>query len=242
MLAGKPFESFEPFELCVLNGFILRARGVAVPLPASAKRVAAFLALQDHPVQRGFVAGTLWPDTSERRSTSCLRTALWRLSKPASRLVETISSYLALAAWVKVDVRECCDRARRVVRDPQTWQDEDVTSITAAGDVLPDFYEDWVLLERERFRQLRMHALETLSLQLLSAGRYAEAVETGLAAVAAEPLRESAHRAVVAAHLREGNRGEAIRQYVFYRDLLQKELGLKPSPAMAELMRGLVAT
>ena len=61
------------------------------------------------------------------------------------------------------------------------------------------------------------------------------AVEAGLAAVAAEPLRESAHRALIAAHLAEGNRSEAMRQFEFYRMLLGKELGLEPSAMMASL-------
>ena len=232
----------EPLHICLLRGFELRRAGTAVSLPTSAQRLAAFLALQDHPVQRLFVAGMLWPDASEDRSSGNLRTALWRLSKPGVQVVESDSTQLMIAPHVQVDLKDCSARARRVVMHPNDWRDDDVLVIATAGDVLPDFYDDWVVLERERFRQLRMHALEVLSDQLVTARRYAEALETGLAAVAAEPLRESAHRAVVTAHLREGNRGEAIRQYTIYRDLLRRELGLEPSTVMADLMCGLPIT
>ena len=61
----------------------------------------------------------------------------------------------------------------------------------------------------------------------------------GLAAVAAEPLRESAHRAVVSVHLEEGNVSEAIRQYRLCRRLLGTELGIEPSERMQVLVRGL---
>ena len=83
-------------------------------------------------------------------------------------------------------------------------------------------------LDRERFRQIRLHLLETLCEELLEAGRYAQAIEAGYAAVCGEPLRESAYRALIRAHLAEGNTSEAIRQYERFRELLKRELDLEP--------------
>ena len=103
-----------------------------------------------------------------------------------------------------------------------------------AGEILPDWYEDWVLIEREHFRQLRLHALEALCVELTAAGRFAEAAEAGLAAVEGEPLRESAHRALIGTYLAEGNPGEAIRQYQFFGRCLQDQLGLEPSELMED--------
>ncbi len=103
-------------------------------------------------------------------------------------------------------------------------------------DLLPDWYEDWVLVERERFRQLRLHALEAMCRRLADAGSYALALEAGLAAVAAEPLRESAQRLVVGVHLAEGNLGEALRQYDRYARHLADACGATPSPAMSRLL------
>ncbi|HEX2156656.1 MAG TPA: bacterial transcriptional activator domain-containing protein, partial [Actinomycetes bacterium] len=109
-----------------------------------------------------------------------------------------------------------------------------------AGDLLPDWYEDWVVLERERLRQLRLHALEALCARLTGAGRFGAAVQAGLAAVAGEPLRESAHRTLIRAHLAEGNPGEAVRQYHLYRRLLTDELAIEPSPAIRGLVQPLL--
>jgi DNA-binding SARP family transcriptional activator len=108
-----------------------------------------------------------------------------------------------------------------------------------AGSLLPDWYDDWVLLERERYRQLGLHALEMLSEHLTAARRFGPALEAALAAVAGEPFRESAHRVLIKAHLAEGNASEAIRQYDFYRKLVNDHLGLDPSPAMDALLEGL---
>ena len=93
-----------------------------------------------------------------------------------------------------------------------------------------------MLLARERLRQLRMHALEALADQLAERGRFGEALHAGHAAVASEPLRESAHRAVVRVHLAEGNTAEAVRTYEAFRDLLADVLGVAPSLLMEELI------
>jgi len=75
-----------------------------------------------------------------------------------------------------------------------------------------------------------------LSRRLVSVGRYADAIEVGLAALRNEPLRESAHRALISVHLAEGNPSEALRQYRQFRELLRAELGLEPSPLIKELV------
>jgi DNA-binding SARP family transcriptional activator len=101
----------------------------------------------------------------------------------------------------------------------------------------PGWYDDWVLLERERVRQRLLHALEALSRQLAGAGRCAEAVEAAMMAVTAEPLRESAQRVLIQAHLAEGNWVEGRRTLEAYRDVLDRELGVQPDPELAALLR-----
>jgi DNA-binding SARP family transcriptional activator len=103
------------------------------------------------------------------------------------------------------------------------------------GDILPDWYDDWVAFERERFRELRIHALEALSARLTSAEQFGEAMDAALAAVQHEPLRESAHRAVISVHLAEGNRAEALEEYRRFRDRINNDLGLTPSVRMEDL-------
>ena len=120
-------------------------------------------------------------------------------------------------------------------RDSNHYLDLDEGEL--AGDLLPDWYDDWVLIERERLRQLRLHALESLAIRRLDAGRYGEAAVAALAAVSIEPLRESAQRVLIRIHLAEGNVGEAVRQYRLYRNLLSDEMGLYPSEQIETLLR-----
>src|SRR5262249_48908431 len=103
-------------------------------------------------------------------------------------------------------------------------------------DLLPDWYDDWLVIERERFHQLRLRTLELICDRMTASGQFARALDVGLAAVAGEPLRESAHRALVKVHLAEGNPAEARRQFDLYRRLLNEQLGLAPSPKIVELL------
>ena len=103
-------------------------------------------------------------------------------------------------------------------------------------ELLPDWPDDWITEWRESWRQVRLHALEALSRVYASAGWYGRALDVALAAVRAEPLRESAHRAVIEIHVAEGNVNEALRQYRMCEVLLQQELGVAPSSAILDLL------
>lgn len=190
-------------------------------------------------MQRLYVAGTLWLDSTEAKANACLRTALWRLRSPDCRIVDATATHLALADGVQVDVRETRAAAEQAIGHAIHPDDTAADSLYHAGDLLPDWYEDWVLIEREHFRQLRLHALEALCADLTAAGRFAEAARAGLAAIKGEPLRESAHRALIATYLAEGNPGEALRHFTLFRRLLHEQLGLTPSQSMLDLIGAL---
>jgi DNA-binding SARP family transcriptional activator len=239
---GRAVDRPAELRLDLLHGFELRSGGRAVGLPPSGQRVVAFLALHARPLARVFVAGSLWTDASEERAAAALRTALWRIGAPATEVVRSDGPTLALDRRVDVDLAIASRRAHEVLEGAAAApRGADLALLCDAGDLLPDWYEDWVLIERERFRQLRLHALEALCRSLSAAGRHAEATEAGGAAVGCEPLRESAHRALAAAHLAEGNAGEALRQYDLCRGLLQRDLALAPSEAFEELVAPLRA-
>jgi DNA-binding SARP family transcriptional activator len=207
-----------------------------ISMPHTSERLVALLALRGCPLARAGVASSLWSSATGDRGAAALRTALWRLSSSAGRgLVTTRGHDLVLGDGVDIDFRRTARRARDVVAGRAADVDSsDVALIRDAGDLLPDWYEDWVIIERERFRELRVEALERICRDLSALGRYGDAVQAGLAAVAAEPLRESAHEALIAAHVAESNRADALRQYDLLRELLRRDLDLEPSPALRQ--------
>lgn len=223
----------------LLGSFRLAVGGEPVVLPMSAQRVVVFLVLHEGLLLRHHVAGSLWPDTTEQHASGSLRSALWRLGHPTLPVVEVVDTHLRLSPSVGVDVHASEALAHRIL----DGTDRDATDLDArllADDLLPDWTEDWVLVRREQHTQLRLGALETLCRRLTVSGRFAQAVQVGMVAVAGEPLRESAQRALIAAHLADGNVRAAIGQYRGFAQLLRTELGLEPSPAMQTLMDGLL--
>ena len=198
------------------------------------QRVLAFLALHGRPLTRAFVAGSLWLDSTDDRAAGSLRSALWRLNREG-RVVETSGEKISLVSDVAVDVAAAVVQAHRLL-DPASDECPSFYDVRLRDDLLPDWYDDWLAFERERFRQLRIHALESLCERLIALDRFGEAIETALAVATAEPLRESAHRILIRIHLAEGNGAEALAQYRRFRALLHDELGLEPSPEMRALV------
>jgi DNA-binding SARP family transcriptional activator len=222
--------------LGLLQGFRLERDGGSLELPLGIQRLVAFLAVHNRPLLRLYVAGNLWLDSNEDHANANLRTALWRLHRLGLGLVDATRSHLSLAPGLVVDLHELSEGARQILRRETAPTHAKLDAILHGGDLLPDWYDEWVVVEREQFRQLRLLALETLCNDLAAAGSYAGAVEAGLACVAAEPLRESSHRALIGAHLGEGNRVEAIRQFRFYEALVRVELGVEPSASLRRLL------
>ncbi len=223
-------------SVVLTRSFQLTSRGQPIDLPHSAQRLVALVALLGRPVARAYAAGTLWLDMAEDRAHANLRSALWRLRRPGYEVIRTSGDRLVLDARASVDVHDLSDWARSLEAPDAELDEARIDQLVHAADLLPDWYDDWLVLERERFQQLRLHALESCCAKLSAAGRHGRAIEVGLAAVATESLRESAHRALIGVYLAEGNLGAAVRQYDTYRTLLADELGLEPSPLMHDLV------
>jgi DNA-binding SARP family transcriptional activator len=220
-------------RLHLLDGFELRTAGVTVELRPASQRVLAFLALAGKSVGRSYTAFRLWPDKSEDRALANLRSALWRLPQQRAPLVEATPLQVRLHHDIWVDARDGIRELRDAALDEVIGDRHDAT---VSGELLPEWYDDWIVVERERLRQLRVHALEEACGRLLAQGRVPDAIDVGLRAVSMEPLRESAHRLVIEAHLAEGNVGEALRQYERCRRQLEQDLGVRPSNAVTALL------
>lgn len=224
----------------VLGSFGFAAADGSRPvLSGGSQRLLAFLALHDDAVPRSAAAGSLWPEASGEHASSSLRSALTRLGATTRDAVAVTDVDLRLADDVTVDIRQSQGFARRLL-EPDV--EPEVTALGAKAisalsrDLLPDWYDDWVVPEAEGWRQLRLHALEALSNKLTIAGRHAHAMGAALAAVRVEPLRESATAAVIRVHLAEGNQADALREFRRYRALLQRELGVEPTTNLFALV------
>lgn len=214
------------WRLQVLGGFRLSAGNKVVAIPLSGQRLVAILALRG-PSPRCQVAGLLWPDVPEEKALGCLRTSMWRLRRLQLEVAARLHPELALPSGVAVDAHD-------PVGVVASWRDGSRHS----SELLPGWYDDWVLLERERIRQVLLHASERAAEDTLARGEPETALILAMAAVAVDPLRESAHRLVVRAHLAEGNLGEARRHVADVCQLMIDELGVPPSARLCDLVGG----
>jgi DNA-binding SARP family transcriptional activator/DNA-binding HxlR family transcriptional regulator len=227
-------------EISLLGAFDLRVGGRSIdPLAVGSQRLLAFLALHDRSVGRVAMAGAMWPDASDERAGISLRSALSRLDPATRDAILSASPGLSLAEAVGVDLRDGHALARRLLQTGQPVREEDLSTAATtllSLELLPDWYDDWVVAEAEDWRQLRMSALEAQAALLTQAGRLADAAGAARAAMKVEPLRESAHAALIRVHLAGGNQSEALRVYDRYRVLLRSILDLDPSPHISALV------
>jgi DNA-binding SARP family transcriptional activator len=196
----------------------------------------AYLALSGGPSERSHVAGTFWPDVREDRAMANLRSVIWRVRGSGHDIVAGDDGQLSLRPNVVVDTRELRRTAFAILEAGDSVDPVGFETLVRADEILPDWSDEWVLVDRERYHQLRLHALERLCGQLAASGRFGLAVEACLAALAAEPLRESAQRQLIEVYLSEGNRADALRQYTSYQRVIREEVGVEPSREISDLV------
>jgi DNA-binding SARP family transcriptional activator len=223
-----------PVRVCLLGEFRLSVAGDDVVVPQAAQRVIAYVALQRRPVRRARLAGALWLDKTDHRASANLRSALWRLGKLGAQVIDLDDGGARLRRGVRVDVGEATAWAWRVIEGEGGA--DDLEQVPPLGELLVDWYDDWVQVERQRLHQLQVHALEGICRRLLDAGRFARAVDAALMSVAADPLRESAHRLLIEAYVHEGNLVDALRARRSYVAIMREELGVDVADRLADLI------
>jgi DNA-binding SARP family transcriptional activator len=221
--------------LRLLSSFDLNRDGVAISLASRAQRLVALLAISDRPLSRSAVAAKLWPDVVNARANASLRATLWSFPHPTSSPILIENNMLSLDPAIRLDLTEAKRVANAVIDGTYVCGDR-ACEEDLQEDLLPSWSDEWLITEREGYRQLRLHALDALCVLHAGEGRYARAITVGLASVSSEPTRESAHRALMTAHLLEGNRMEAIRQYHEYLAMARTEMGIGPSNHLQRLL------
>lgn len=173
------------------------------------------------------------------RAHSSLRSAVARLDPAAERALVVTATHLRLSDSVRVDLWESESLAHKLVGPHTSLKildsvSKDLDALSA--DLLPGWYEDWVILEAENWRQLRLHALDAFAQELSERGSYGDATFAAQAAVQADPMRESARAALIKVHIAEGNISEALIEFARYKETLMNELNLEPTPGLKTLL------
>ncbi|MDH2414734.1 BTAD domain-containing putative transcriptional regulator [Nocardioides sp. CER19] len=187
------------------------------------------------------VAGLLWPDSSDDRALMSLDRAVLETERHCPELLRADH----LGVWLDPDVEVDVDELRRTAAAT-----EDALAEGSAGallgrlvgePLLPDWYDEWVLPERERLERLRARALARVARYALEAGDLALGVDAASAATHADPLLESAAELAIRAHLGRGDPGSALLEFDRHCDAVREEFGVLPSSAVLELIESAFA-
>ena len=222
-------------SLRLLGRWQLVADGEDVGLGHREERLTALLGLTGQS-SRLHVAGSLWPESTDARALASLRRAVLQTQQRCPGLLQADRLSIGLDADVEVDVDEV-RRAAAATEDAIAEGEAGALLGQLVGEeLLPDWYDDWVLPERERLEQLRVKALERIARQALEAGDLELSVDAARAASDIDPLLEWAGELAIRAHLGRGDLGSALLEFDRYRDAVRDELGVPPSRAIRELI------
>lgn len=220
------------------------------PLPAEAwayaKPMELLLYLLMHPDgrTREQVGVAFWPDASAAQAKNVFHVALHQLRKRLGRhdwiLFERNRYRVNEALGVEVDAIRFADRITAALRQVQSGAGSVETLQDVLNDYGGDFLEanaagDWHLEHRDHLRRLYVNGLFALGRVLAAAERFEEAAEVFRKLVRSEDLNEAAHRGLMHALARAGDRAQALRHYDRLVALLEGELEAIPERETVEL-------
>jgi DNA-binding SARP family transcriptional activator len=222
------------WELKLLGYWQLKRDGTPIDVGIRQQRLIAALALLGAR-SRHFLAGRLWPDSSDSQAAGSLRASVFQVTHQLPNLLCYSNDSIFLDPDVKVDF----NTVRWLIADIENAGPDvgaDATDVLRNADLLPGWYDDWVIFEQERLQQQRLDALETLAKHFLLVGDLNRAIDAAHVAASIEPLRESAQLILLRGHLEAGNTAWALRVFNEFRTRLRSELGVSPSRRFAELL------
>ncbi|MFF1253460.1 BTAD domain-containing putative transcriptional regulator [Pseudarthrobacter sp. NPDC058329] len=219
----------------LLQSWQLRQDTEVLHVATRQQRLITALAIHG-PRPRSFLAGLLWPECTEPRALESLRVAVHLTSRQVPGLLVNAGTVLALNEMVDVDLRRLRVQIQELCRGGLNGNASALLEQLRDAELLPGWYEDWVLFEQSRLTQDRLHACHIIARGSLARSDYESAVEAGGAALVLEPLYESAVGLFIEAELRQGNIAAALRAFNRYKAQLAADMGLMPSEALKRLV------
>src|SRR5215470_13203746 len=234
-------------ELVLLGGFQVRVAGRVIDVPGRKERaLLAFLALPPGERRsRDRLAGLLWGDRGTKQAADSLRQAILRLRK----------AFEPVQPLPLLTDRGCVTLDRRAVKvDAQEFEQLSAEGTPLAlgravklyrGDLLDGLdvdgaeFGEWLMVERQRLRDLARQAFSALLGSHLASGERDQAGAVARQLLSLDPLQEPAHRALMKIYAEQGQAAMALKQYQLCRDALRAELGVRPEAETERLYQSI---
>ena len=223
------------FQLSLLQSWKLRRDSCILHVAARQQRLITALAIHG-PRPRSYLVGLLWPESRESKAMESLRVSLHLISRQVPGLLVNGGAELSLSDLVDVDLHQVRSCIRELNQSGSNGDAASYLNLLREAELLPGWYDDWVLFEQSRLRQDRLHAFHIIGRQSLARGDFEVALEAAEAALELEPLHESAVGLLIQAQRRQGNNAAALRAFEKYQVKLKEDMGLAPSGAIQRLV------
>jgi DNA-binding SARP family transcriptional activator len=232
-------------SVTLLGGFHVRSDAGPLTVPTrKAQALLAYLAVPaGHPHPRDKLASLLWGDTADEQARNSFRQALSTLRKalPPGSLVAEAETVALDPAAAEVDVavfeRRVAEATPGALAEAAALYQGDLLAGLALKEAP---FEEWLLSERERLRELALEGLAKLLAHRRSAGQTEPAIQTGLKLLTLDPLQEPVHRMLMRLYAEAGRRGAALRQYQQCVAVLQRELDVEPEAETKQLYQEII--
>jgi DNA-binding SARP family transcriptional activator len=221
------------FSLRLFGPLDVRLSGEPLPRLRSRKGqwLLALLTLRhDAEVSRSWLAGLLWPDSSEAQALAGLRNSLMDLRRAMGPEGHRLESPTPATLRLRLDAAEA-----DVVAFDEALARGDTPSLDQAvslyrGPLLEGCLEEWVFQERQSREQVYLGALEQLATVARDRGEPGAAERYLRLAAAVETTRETVQRALMRLLADSGNYAGALQTYRDLRLHLHRELNAEPDP------------
>ncbi|MBI5652282.1 MAG: hypothetical protein HZC40_17840 [Chloroflexi bacterium] len=229
-----------PFRLFLLGTLRVERNAHTLHLPTrKIESLLAYLVLHPQPHSRDKLAALLWGELNDEHARASLRVALSTLRKELGDELlltdrETIQLNPGFPIWVdareisnfKFQISDCADSQSEILN---------LKSEIYRGDLLTDFYDEWIAPERARLRDAYHDILFRLIQHARAQSEYARAIELAQKLLDNDPANEAAHQHLIFCYAVMGDRDAARKQYAECRRVLRAELDVAPAPETTAL-------
>ncbi|BCL78005.1 AAA family ATPase [Ktedonobacteria bacterium brp13] len=246
-----------PLHISLLGDFLLvsgETPVTSITVPRVQSLLAYLVLHRGAPQNRSHLAFLLWPDSTEGQAHTNLRQLLHRLRQSLPYADQFLCVDKQSLQWLPananamfiLDIQEMeqaliqADHAEHAQNTPALRKALEQVLHLYRGDLLPDCYEEWILPERDRLRQQFLQAAERLIALTEQEQDYGAAITTAQRLLHFDPLDEATHRQIIRLYALCGNRAAALRTYHTCAQLLERELGAKPSEITQALYTSLM--
>ena len=241
-MGGWKLKLFGEFDLSTDDGTVITVLG------RRDRAVLAYLALTPNQREsRERLAALLWSNRGDEQarhslaqSTAVIRKALGDtdksvvVSEPASLAIDWTNFEVDVLAF-----RELVNEGTiESLRQAAELHDDD---LLPGFEVRSEGFDEWIDAERNRLRTMAVDALFRLTSLNAHAEDWEAVIETANRTLALDVLREDAHRLLMRAYARTGQRALALQQYRSLEELLRSELQVGPDAETEALMEDIKA-